>query len=124
MLIYFSSGNMSQVILKKQMEKVDFLTTSQYEKAIIPKSPRFMVRQGDLIVTNYRLARRRTMGLTYALTYANSRYFSTNIYVFRGSHIIITLKDKTVLIHKEHGIVEIPENENKLNFYTFGQASD
>jgi hypothetical protein len=117
MLIYSSSGNMSQQVTLK---KVDFLTTTQYEKAIIPKSERFIVRQGDLIVTNYYLEKRRIMGLTYARPRENEN----GIYVFRGSHIIIALKDKTILVHNEHGIVEIPQNYYDLNLYTFEQAID
>jgi len=109
-----------QVTLKKQMEKADFLTASVYEKAVIPKSERFIVRQGDLIVTNYYLQKRDTMGLTYART----RYFGGHVHEFRGSHFIIALEDKTILVHNEHGIVEIPENYYNLRAYAFEQATD
>jgi len=109
-----------QVTLKKQIERVNFLTASVYEKAVIPKSERFIVRQGDLILTNYYLEKSRSMGLTYA----DSRYFGGGIHEFRGSHIMIALKDKTILVHNEHGIVEIPQNYYSLNLYTFEQAID
>jgi len=53
-----------QVTLQKtDGKKADFLTASVYEKAVIPKSERFIVRQGDLIVTNYYLENSRSMGL-------------------------------------------------------------
>ena len=121
MLLYSSSGTVSQqVTLQKQMEKADFLTASVYEKAVIPKSGRFIVRQGDLIVTNYYLENSRSMGLTYART----RYFGGRVHAFRGSHIIIALEDKTVLLHNEHGIVEIPQNYYDLDLYAFEQATD
>ena len=102
------------------MEKADFLTASVYERAVIPKSERFIVRQGDLVVTNYYLEKHRAMGLTYA----HPRYFGGGVHEFRGSHVIIALGDKTILVHKEHGIVEIPENYYSLNLYTFEQAID
>jgi hypothetical protein len=112
---------MSQhVLLQKEFERVDFLTTTQYEKAVIPKSPRFIIRQGDLIVTNYVLWNRRYMGIGYA----HLKEVKENMFLFRDSHLILAEGQKTVLIHNEHGIVEIPEKYYGLRFYTFQQAFD
>jgi hypothetical protein len=109
-----------QVLLQKEMDQVDFLTTTQYEKAIIPKSPRFIIRQGDLIVTNYVLWNRRHTGIEYA----RLKEVKDNIFLFRDSHLILAEGQKTVLVHNEHGIVEIPEKYYNLEMYTFGQAFD
>jgi len=112
---------MSQyVLLQKEMDQVDFLTTTQYEKAIIPKSPKFVVRQGDLIVTNYVLWNRRYMGIGYA----RLKEVKDNIFIFRDSHLILSQREKTVLVHNEHGIVEIPEKYYNLEMYTFVEAFD
>jgi hypothetical protein len=109
-----------QVLLQKEMNQVDFLTTTQYEKAVIPKSPRFIIRQGDLIVTNYILWGHRHNGITYART----KQIKENMFLFRDSHLILAEGQKTVLVHNEHGIVEIPEKYHGLCWYTFQQASD
>jgi len=109
-----------QVLLQKEFERIDFLTTTQYEKAIIPKSPRFIIRQGDLIVTNYVLWNRRYNGITYA----RLKEVKKNVFLFRDSHLILAEGQKTVLVHNEHGIVEIPQNYYGLCWYTFGQAFD
>jgi hypothetical protein len=121
MMLYSFSGTMSQqVLLQKEFERIDFLTTTQYEKAVIPKSPRFIIRQGDLIVTNYVLWSRRSVGIGYA----RLKQIKENMFLFRDSHLIIAEGQKTVLIHNEHGIVEIPEKYYGLRFYTFEQAFD
>ena len=111
--------SLNQVLLK-EINKVDFLTTSVYEKAVIPKSPKFVVRQGDLIVTNYVLWNRRYMGIGYA----RLKEVKDNIFIFRDSHLILSQREKTVLVHNEHGIVEIPEKYYNLEMYTFEQAFD
>ena len=111
--------SLNQVLLK-EMDQVDFLTTTQYEKAVIPKSPKFMVRQGDLIVTNYVLWNRRYMGIGYA----RPKQIKENVFLFRDSHLILAEGQKTILVHNEHGIVEIPEKYYNLGMYTFEQASD
>jgi len=111
--------SLNQVLLK-EINKVDFLTTSVYEKAVIPKSPKFVVRQGDLIVTNYVLWNRRYNGITYA----RLKEVKKNVFLFRDSHLILAEGQKTVLVHNEHGITEIPENYYGLCWYTFGQAFD
>ena len=109
-----------QVLLQKEFERIDFLTTTQYEKAVIPKSPKFVVRQGDLIITNYKLWNRRDTGIGYA----RPKQLKENMFLFRDSHLILAEGQKTVLIHAEHGIVEIPQNYHDLNLYTFEQAID
>jgi len=121
MMLYSFSGTMSlNQVLLKEMDQVDFLTTTQYEKAVIPKSPKFMVRQGDLIVTNYVLWNRRYMGIGYA----RPKQIKENVFLFRDSHLILAEGQKTILVHNEHGIVEIPEKYYNLGMYTFEQASD
>jgi len=111
---------MVQVLLQKEFERVDFLTTTVYEKTVIPKSPRFIIRQGDLIVTNYPLWNRRNVGIGYA----RLKQIKENMFLFRDSHLILAQGEKTVLIHNEHGIVEIPQNYYDLNLYTFERAFD
>ena len=111
---------MIQIPLQKEMSKVDFLTTTVYEKTVIPKSPRFIIRQGDLIVTNYYLWNRRSMGIVYA----NLKKVKENVFLFRDNHLILAEGQKTILIHNEHGIVEIPQNYYGLNLYTFERAFD
>ena len=121
MMLYSFSGTMSQqVLLQKEFERIDFLTTTQYEKAIIPKSPRFIIRQGDLIVTNYPLWNKRRMGIGYA----RLKQLKGNVSLFRDSHLILAEGQKTILVHSEHGIVEIPEKYYGLRFYTFQEAFD
>ena len=119
-MLYSFSGTMIQIPLQKEMNQVDFLTTTVYEKTVIPKSPRFIVRQGDLIVTNYPLWGHRRMGIGYARV----RKLNDNSFLFRESHLILAEGQKTILIHNEHGIVEIPEKYLDLNKYTFEQAFD
>jgi len=109
-----------QVLLQKEMSKVDFLTTTQYEKAVIPKSPKFVVRQGDLIVTNHPLWGHRRTGIAHA----HLKEVKENMFLFRDSHLILAEGQKTVLVHNEHGIVEIPEKYYGLRFYTFERAFD
>jgi len=120
MMLYSFSGTMAQVLLQKEMNQVDFLTTTQYEKSVIPKSPRFIVRQGDLIVTNYYLWNRRSMGIVYA----NLKKVKENVFLFRDNHLILAEGQKTILVHNEHGIVEIPEKHLNLGMYTFERAFD
>ena len=120
MMLYCFSGTMIQIPLQKEMNQIDFLTTTQYEKAIIPKSLRFIVRQGDLIVTNYDLWNRRSVGIGYARV----KKVEENVFLFRDSHLILAEGEKTILIHNEHGIVEIPEKYLNLNKYTFERAFD
>ena len=107
-------------VLLKEINQVDFFTASVYEKSVIPKSPKFVVRQGDLIVTNYVLWNRRYNGITYA----RLKEVKENMFLFRDSHLILAEGQKTVLVHNEHGIVEIPEKYYGLCWYTFGQAFD
>jgi len=111
---------MAQVLLQKEFERVDFLTTTVYEKTVIPKSPRFIIRQGDLIVTNYPLSNPKSMGIRYA----HPKPLKENTFLFRHTHLFLAEGQKTILVHKEHGVVEIPQNYYDLNLYTFERAVD
>jgi hypothetical protein len=120
MMLYSFSGTMVQVLVQKEMNQVNFLTTTVYEKAIIPKSQKFIIRQGDLIVTNYSLSNRRSTGIGYA----HPKELKENMFLFRDSHLILAEGEKTILIHNEHGVVEIPQNYYDINLYTFDRAFD
>jgi hypothetical protein len=112
-----------QVQVQKALSQFDFLTTTMYERYdltnLIKPNERFVVRQGDLIVTNYPIENHRQKGLRYAWTMRKD-----SIYKFMGSHIVISQENQTLLIHPEHGIVVIPKNFNELEFYTFADAGD
>jgi len=111
---------MIQIPLQKEMSKVDFLTTTVYEKTVIPKSPRFIIRQGDLIVTNYLLWNHRHMGIGHA----HPKPLKENMFLFRHTHLILAQREKTILVHNEHGVVEIPQNYYDLKLYTFERGLD
>jgi len=112
-----------QIQVQKNLTQIDFLTSTIYERNdlsnVIQPGEKFMVRQGDLIVTNYLIDQYRQRGL-------NKAYLTDEggIYTFRMSHYIIPEKDKTVLVHNEHGIVVIPRPFHSLKFYTFAQDGD
>ena len=112
-----------QIQIQKELTQTDFLTSTIYERndlsnAIQP-GEKFMVRQGDLIVTNYIIDQYRKRGL-------NKAYLTDEggIYTFRRSHYIIPQKEQTILIHNEHGITVIPRPFHSLRFYTFNNAGD
>jgi len=112
-----------QIQVQKYLNQIDFLNTTIYERNdltnLISPGEKFMVRQGDLIVTNYFIDQYRQRGL-------NKAYLTDEggIYTFRRSHYIIPEKEKTVLVHNEHGIVVIPRPFHSLRFYTFNNAGD
>jgi hypothetical protein len=112
-----------QVQLEKNLSQINFLESTPYEKYdltnIIRKDEKFVVRQGDLVVTNYIISDRRKRGLRHAWMQK-----CKNFWVFGGNHIVIPLENETVLVHPEHGIVVIPLEFEKLNFYTFDEAKD
>ena len=112
-----------QIQLQKALSQVNFLESTVYDRYdltnLVKNGEKLVIRQGDLIVTNYHINDRRKRGLRYA--YMQSK---DNIWVFGGNHFIIGMADKTILVHHEHGIVVIPENREKLNFYTFNEAGD
>jgi hypothetical protein len=86
---------------------------------MISPEDKFIIRQGDLIVTNYVVYNYRQRGLDRAyLTEVDG------IYIFRMTHYIIPEKDRTILIHPEHGVTVIPTNFHCLRFYTFNNVKD
>jgi len=112
-----------QIEIEKSLSQVNFLMSSVYDRhdltRLIKNGEYFVIRQGDLIITNYKIFEYRKRGLRKA-------YISTEngIWNYAGSHIIIPLKEKTVLLHNEHGIVVIPKPVNELEFYTINHAVD
>jgi len=107
-----------QIQIQKNLSQVNFLTTTPYEvndlTHIISQNDKFVIRQGDLIVTNYLINEYRKKGLRARYLYGKNK-----IYRFMESHIVIPLQNQTVLLHPEHGITIIPKPIDKLNFYTF-----
>jgi len=112
-----------QVQLQKALSRFNFLESTVYDRYDLTKMIRpedkFVIRQGDLIITNYDISDRRKRGLRYAHVQVKN-----DVWVFGGNHFILSVNNETVLIHPEHGITVIPENREKLNFYTFNTASD
>jgi len=124
-----------QIQTQKILNQFDFLTTSIYERYdlrdVLKKGERFIIRQGDLIITNFPISRTMDKGLRHAVIdqVTNIGKFPlankvSNIGIFRNSHLIYTLSDSTILFHNEHGLVIIPEKEENLSFYTFDNAVD
>ncbi|AAL27734.1 hypothetical protein SIFV0023 [Sulfolobus islandicus filamentous virus] len=109
----------TQIQIKKLIERCDFLTTSVYEKYdlrnIIRNDERFIIRQGDLIITNKFIQNPAIRGL---------RHVHLTHLAFRGSHIILPYQNYTAVFHNEHGLVIIPEKIEKLAFYTFENSID
>jgi hypothetical protein len=86
---------------------------------LISPGEKFMIRQGDLIVTNYSIENHQKRGLTKVRLNEED-----GIYIFRRTHYIIPEGDQTVLIHPEHGVTVIPRPFHSLRFYTFVQGGD
>jgi len=116
-----------QIALEKSLSQVNFLESTPYERHdltnLVKPNEKLVIRQGDLIVTNYFIDGRRKKGIRYAWLerYKNE---NSNILTFAGTHFIISMSDKTILAHHEHGIVVIPTNKENLNFYTFHNSMD
>jgi len=112
-----------QIQIEKSLNKIDFLTSSVYEKHDlsnqVKRGDRIVIRQGDLVICNYTIENYRKRGLRRA--YLEDRHGILN---FANSHYIVPLNDKTVLIHNEHGMVIIPEKFEDLKFYTINNAVD
>jgi len=112
-----------QVALEKSLNKINFLESTVYDRYdltdLIKKDEKFVIRQGDLIVTNYLISDRRKRGLRHA--WLNR---CKNIWIFGNNHYIISLKEETILVHPEHGIVVVPLPMHQLIFYTFDEAKD
>jgi len=112
-----------QIQIQKELTQTDFLTSTIYERndlsnAIQP-GEKFMVRQGDLIVTNYNIDNHEKRGLTKVRLINED-----GIYIFMRSHYIIPEENQTILIHPEHGITVIPRPFHSLKFYTFTEGGD
>lgn len=112
-----------QIQTQKMLKNIDFLTSTVYEKydlrGVIAPGEKVVVRQGDLIVTNYTIFHHSQRGLSRAYLRDNGKY-----YIFRESHVIMPAGDSTILFHNEHGLVILPISFESLHFYTFVNASD
>jgi hypothetical protein len=116
-----------QIQIEKDLEKINFLESSVYDRYdltnLIRKDEKFVVRQGDLVITNYLISDRRRRGLRHAWL-QKCKDKNGNIWVFGGNHFIISFSNETIIVHPEHGIVTIPLPMYQLNFYTFDEAKD
>ena len=112
-----------QVQLQKTLNQFNFLTTTPIEKHdltnFINPNDRLVVRQGDLVITDYWINNCRRRGLRGVYFYDKNK-----IHRVLDSHVIIPLEGKTVLLHPEHGITIIPRPVNELAFYTFRNGGD
>jgi len=112
-----------QIQIQKALNQIDFLTSSIYERYdltnTIKPGDRFIIRQGDLVVTNYYIDNYRQRGLRKAWSQRRG-----NVYRYLWSHIVVSQENQTVLIHPEHGITIIPIPMESLEFYTFSDAGD
>ena len=112
-----------QIQVQKYLSQVNFLTSTMYEKydltSQIGKEDRFVIRQGDLVITSYYIDNYRQRGLRRPWSQKKN-----GMYRYLGSHIVIPQENQTLLIHPEHGIVVIPRDYCELEFYTFSDAGD
>ena len=112
-----------QIQIQKDLTQTDFLTATVYEKNdltdMIKPGEKFMVRQGDLIVTNYPVDNYRKRGLREALIFSGG-----GVHIFGLSHLIIPKGEETLLVHPEHGIIVIPRPMHRLYFYNIDNAVD
>lgn len=120
-----------QITLEKSLSQSNFFEASVYDRYdltdLVKRDEKFIVRQGDIVVTNYLISGKSKRGLRNAWLHECNNHSSnvaSNIWVFGGNHFIIPLQEKTILVHPEHGIVVIPLEMGKLNFYTFNEAKD
>jgi len=112
-----------QIQVQKYLSQYNFLSTTPYEindlTNLVSKNDKFVVRQGDLVITSYSIFDYRRRGLRRAWSQRKG-----NVYRFLGSHIVVSQENQTVLIHPEHGITIIPMPMDSLEFYTFSNAGD
>ena len=112
-----------QIQLQKSLGQVNFLESSIYEKndltGQLNEGQKFVVRQGDLVISNYEIDTYRHVGLRATHLFENN-----GIFIFRNSHFVIPSAEKTILVHNEHGVTIIPMPIQKLNFYTFDRGGD
>jgi len=95
-------------------QNVNFLTSTIFEKndlrQQIKPNEYFIVRQGDVVITNMEL-----WGLE-EIFLPKIKLLKLNIEKVNDSHYIVTQKDKIALIHNEHGIEILPRT--KFNVYS------
>lgn len=110
-----------------QLQKVNFMTATIYDRYDlrdkIKLGDRFIIRQGDLIISNYGIENYRMRGLQHArIDYVkeNGQYIA----VFRGTHRLIATDEFLAVWHPEHGLVILPRPKEGLSFYTFRGAVD
>jgi len=112
-----------QVQLEKALSQINFLESTVYEvndlTYVIKPGDKFVIRQGDLVITNYSIFDYRKKGLRRAWSQRRG-----NVYRYLGSHIVIPLEGKTLLMHPEHGVTVIPRDYTELEFYTFNDTGD
>jgi len=112
-----------QLGLEKSLNQFNFLHSSLYEKndltGQISEGQKFVVRQGDLIISNYEIDTFRRVGIR-----ATHLIETNGIFSFRGSHFVIPAGEETILVHPEHGVTVIPIEFQRLYFYTFVQGGD
>ena len=98
-------------------EKIDFFESTPFEKNDltnqIKQNEYFVIRQGDIIVTNMELWQLPEVYLP------KIPLLRRNIQVINDSHIIIEQKDKITLVHNEHGITIMP----KVDFHVYSVRS-
>ena len=112
-----------QIELEKSLRQFDFLQSTPYERHdltnIVKANDRFIVRQGDLVVSSYWIDGYRKRGLRAIHVYGKNK-----IYRIMDSHVIVSLENQTILLHPEHGMTIIPKPVEELNFYTFVEGGD
>lgn len=112
-----------QVQTGNPIQNYNFLTTSIYERydlsGILKPGEKFIIRQGDLVITNKMITGHAERGLIKAYLRRKNGYET-----FRDSHVIMPLQSSTLVFHNEHGLVVIPESLERLYFYTFSSAFD
>lgn len=109
--------------IRKLIQNYDFFGSTVYERYdlrdVLKNNERFIIRQGDLIITNKMIIGHAERGLTKAYLRRKNGYET-----FRDSHVIMPLHSSTIIFHNEHGLVVIPESLERLYFYTFNLAFD
>lgn len=117
-----------QILLTKEKtpkvnQNVNFLTSSTYDsydlRDKITSNDKFIVRQGDLIISNYVIDFPRRKGLREVWT-----NIENGVWTFRNSHTILTTRDSLFVFHPEHGLVIIPRANQWLSYYTIDGAID
>jgi len=112
-----------QIQIQKALSQVNFLESTPLEKHdltnMLRPGDRFVVRQGDLVVSSHWIDGYRKRGLRALHVYGKNK-----IHRVLNSHVVIPLEGETILLHPEHGITIIPKSIEKLDFYTFIEGGD